>query len=52
MPMKRLIIGNSAAFLWGDISLSGLYAEAIINKYPLGDLAPGIVPAHLLRAVV
>lgn len=42
----------TAAVLWGDISLSGLYAEAIINKYPLGDLAPGIVPDHLFRAVV
>lgn len=41
----------AAAVLWGDISLSGLYAEAIIHKYPLGDLAPCAVPDFRLRAI-
>ncbi|ABA88141.1 FAD-dependent pyridine nucleotide-disulfide oxidoreductase family protein [Syntrophotalea carbinolica DSM 2380] len=42
----------AAAVLWGDISLSGLYAEAIIHKHPLGDLAPSAIPDYRLQAVV
>lgn len=40
-----------AAILWGDISQAGIYAAAIIQQLPLGDLAFGSVPDYLLRAV-
>lgn len=40
-----------AAILWGDISQAGLYAAAIVQQQPLGDLAIGSVPDYLLRAV-
>lgn len=42
----------TAAVLCGDVSHSGLYAEAIINKQPLGDLKPAAVPQHVIAAAV
>jgi NAD(P)H-nitrite reductase large subunit len=41
----------AATVLWGDVSLAGLYAEAIVKKRSVGDLSPGIVPDYRLQAV-
>lgn len=41
----------AATVLWGDVSLAGLYAEAIVKKRSVGDLSPGIVPDYRLQAI-
>jgi NAD(P)H-nitrite reductase large subunit len=38
-----------AAVLWGDVSQSGMYGEAVVNRHHLGDLAPSALPAYCLQ---
>lgn len=40
-----------AAILWGDISQAGLYGEAVLKGWQLGDLEPAAVPAGHLQTV-